>query len=220
MKRYPGEMTTGDEQVRADLRPHWWFFSRQIGVVLIGLVLFGFLLRLHGNLEKYALDGWGILAVIFLVWAGGVWLNWYYTHFVITTTRIIQRTGVISRHGVEIPLASITNINFNQGIWERVIGAGDLAIESAGRDGQSVFNHVRHPDAVQQLIYSTMTEAAQAHANMAGGMAAAPAPMATPAAAPAPSIPDQLAQLAHLRDTGVISADEFDAKKTELLNRM
>jgi predicted Zn-dependent peptidase len=38
--------------------------------------------------------------------------------------------------------------------------------------------------------------------------------------APAHSIPEQLDQLADLRDRGVITQAEFDAKKAELLGRM
>ncbi len=50
----------------------------------------------------------------------------------------------------------INNINFHQGIFERIIGAGDLDIESAGRDGQSHFDDVWHPDGVQQELYRQM----------------------------------------------------------------
>ena len=52
----------------------------------------------------------------------------------------------------------INNINFNQGIFERVIGTGNLEIESAGKDGQTVFDNIRHPDGVQQEIYKMMED--------------------------------------------------------------
>jgi hypothetical protein len=52
--------------------------------------------------------------------------------------------------------------------------------------------------------------------------AAAPPAPAAAAAAPAAGvdIPDQIAKLAALRDQGVLSADEFEAKKAELLDRL
>jgi hypothetical protein len=46
------------------------------------------------------------------------------------------------------------------------------------------------------------------------------APAAAPAPAPGPSVPDQLEQLASLRDRGIITPEEFEAKKSELLGRM
>ena len=72
------------------------------------------------------------------------------------TDRVIYRTGVLAKHGVEIPLTRVNNINFHQGIVDRLIGAGTLEIESAGKDGESRFSHVRHPDGVQQEIYRQM----------------------------------------------------------------
>ena len=127
------------------------------------------------------------------------------------------RTGVLAKHGVEIPMDRISNINFHQTIWERVIGAGDLEIESAGRDGQTKFNDVWHPDAVQHELYDQMEE----HARTRAGYGA-PGPAAAPAAAPSAgaSVPEQLDQLAALRDRGVITAAEFEAKKAQLLDRM
>ena len=112
------------------------------------------------------------------------------------------------------------NINFHQGIFERIIGAGDLDIESAGRDGQSHFDNVWHPDGVQQELYRQMEANAKKRAGWSnpGRAAAAPAPAA---AAPAPpTIPEQLQQLADLRDRGVITAAEFETKKAQLLERM
>lgn len=47
----------------------------------------------------------------------------------------------------------------------------------------------------------------------------APAPTLASAEAPI-DIPDQIAKLAHLRDSGILTAEEFDAKKQDLLARM
>ena len=63
---------------------------------------------------------------------------------------------MLAKRGVEIPLDRVNNINFSQGIVDRLVGAGTLEIESAGTDGQSRFTDVRHPDGVQQEIYRQM----------------------------------------------------------------
>lgn len=49
-----------------------------------------------------------------------------------------------------------------------------------------------------------------------GSIPAAPPPVEAPAAA-APSYMDELVQLAQLRDQGIISAEDFEAKKKQLL---
>ncbi|HEY1737792.1 MAG TPA: PH domain-containing protein, partial [Acidimicrobiia bacterium] len=130
---------------------------------------------------------------------------------------VVFRTGVVAKHGVEIPLARINNINFNQGIFERMIGTGNLEIESAGKDGQTTFDNVRHPDGVQQEIYKMMEDDERKRASWASSGAT---PAVTTAASPNASVPEQIEQLAKLRDQGVLTAQEFEAKKSELLKRM
>ena len=150
----------------------------------------------------------------------------------VTNQRVIYRTGVVSRKGAEIPLDRITNINFHQRIFERVIGAGNLEVQSAGEQGNTTFDFVRHPDGVQQEIYRQMdareTRQSSTDATAVGDAVAqalaAQQPAGTPAA-PAPAgsgadVPEQIEQLARLRDAGHITPEEFEAKKSELLGRM
>jgi uncharacterized membrane protein YdbT with pleckstrin-like domain len=210
---YPKKLLNEGEEVALDLRPHWWFFWKHImgGIGLIVLIVLIFAV-LDKSPRKYASIFWGLLAIVYAVWLVTRYLNWNFTHFVVTSDRVIYRTGVLAKRGVEIPMERINNINFHQGIWERVIGAGDLEIESAGKDGQSKFTDVWHPDGVQQEVYRQMEANARKRASWHGGHAAAPAA--------APSIPDQINQLAQLRDQGHITPAEFEAKKAELLGRM
>lgn len=217
---YPKRLLNEGETVALDLKPHWWFFSKQ---VLTGLPLFIALVLMfqvpdsQDTLRQILWWAWGILSIVWAVWLGIKYLDWNFTYFVVTGDRVVYRTGVIAKKGVEIPLERINNINFGQKVWERIIGAGDLSIESAGRDGQSIFSDVRHPDGVQQEIYRQMEGNARKRASWAAPQAAAAAP-AAPAAGP--SIPEQIEQLAELRDKGVISVEEFESKKADLLDRM
>jgi uncharacterized membrane protein YdbT with pleckstrin-like domain len=164
---------------------------------------------------------WAVLAVVWAVWLAVKYLQWNFTHFVVTSDRVIFRTGVASKHEVTIPLEQINNINFNQSIWERIVGAGDLEIESAGKDGQSRFDDVRQPDAVRQEINKQRDLDGRRRAAWSNpGAAPGTAGGAPAAAAREASIPEQLEQLAGLRDRGVITPAEFETKKAQLLERM
>jgi uncharacterized membrane protein YdbT with pleckstrin-like domain len=212
---YPSRLLNDGETVALDLRPHWWYFAKHIAASLVLIVLLVLIFQYHGTAHDVSFELWGLLA---LVWAGWLvlrYFNWTFTHFVVTSSRVIFRTGVLAKHGVEIPMDRINNINFHQSMWERVIGAGDLEIESAGRDGQSKFNDVWHPDAVQQELYKVMEEHARTRAGWTGPSAAPQA-----AAPPALSVAEQIQQLAGLRDSGAITAAEYEAKKAQLLERM
>jgi uncharacterized membrane protein YdbT with pleckstrin-like domain len=210
---YPSRLLNEGEDIALDLKPHWWFFGRNILIGIPLLVLFALILGTAGDTQRNLLWVWVAVAIAWAIWLAIKFVNWYFTHFVVTNKRVIFRTGVVSKRGVEIPLDRINNINFHQRILERVIGAGDLAIESAGKDGESRFSDVRHPDAVQQEIYRQAELHARERASWAG--AAAGKPTASEA-----SIPEQLEQLASLRDRGIISAAEFETKKAQLLERM
>src|SRR3954452_23342082 len=214
---YPDNLIQEGETVALDLRPHWWYFSRNIltGIPL-AIVLILVLGQLHG-------DGWaesslrllvGVVALAWAVWLGLKYLGWRMTYFVVTSRRVIYRSGVISKRGVEIPLERINNINFHQRLIDRIIGAGDLDIESAGKDGQSHFDFIRHPDGVQHEIYRQMEAR-----NMPVAMVQQ-APAVVSPAQPGTAVPEQIEQLARLRDQGHITDAEFEAKKAELLGRM
>ena len=212
---YPANLIQQGETVALDLRPHWWYFARQIltGAVLLVLVILVFGNQPDADWLQTGVNG--VTAILLVAWAGWLtlkYLQWRMTYFVVTDRRVIYRTGVFSKRGVEIPLERINNINFHQRLIDRMIGAGDLDIESAGRDGQSHFDFVRHPDGVQHEIYRQMEKR-----NMPQNFVAA-----TPAApvAAAPSVPEQIEQLAALRDQGHITDAEYEQKKSELLGRM
>jgi uncharacterized membrane protein YdbT with pleckstrin-like domain len=129
------------------------------------------------------------------------------TSLVVTTDRLIHRQGIIGKSGREIPLEHLTNIGYHQRIFERIIGAGDLRLESAGRDSAEVFKALPHPAAIQNEVYRQIDAAQNRAAGRMGGPVAA-------------SVPDQIDRLDELRRRGVITQAEFEAKKTQLLERM
>ncbi len=127
---------------------------------------------------------------------------WATSHFVVTTDRVIHRAGFIAKHSMEIPVEKISDVKFRQTVFERMIGAGDLILESAGEFGQETFGDIRKPEEVQKTIYE-MAEANQQELVPRQEQ----------------SIADELAKLDRLRDDGVISNEEFEAQKARLLNR-
>lgn len=209
---YPEDSLHPSEELVLHLHPHWWYIAKSV-IALVLAVAFGVVV-LAGNWW----DPLKILAAILVVVALGFfaerYVRWISTHFVLTSDRVIYRSGVIAKTGVEIPLESINAIHFEQRMFERLLGLGDLKVDSASVAGYSVFDDINHPDKVQNEIYLQM-EANDQRRFQPAVQAAAP-----PAAPAEPSIPEQLDQLSGLRDRGVITEEEFQAKKAELLGRM
>jgi uncharacterized membrane protein YdbT with pleckstrin-like domain len=218
---YPEHLIHDGETVALDLNPHWWYFIQHIavGTGILGLIAIWMSVSVS-FIEtglKYAIAG---LLIFWAIWLGIRFMAWRNTYFVVTDRRVIYRSGFVAKRGVEIPLDRITNIDFQQGPIERMIGAGDLDIQSAGRDGSSHFEDVRHPDAVQQEIYHQIENREQ-HRSNRNASAIASAIGAEGGIANANADPaEQLRRLAALRDEGVITPEEFEAKKADLLGRM
>ena len=223
---YPKNLINEGENLALDLRPHWWYFSKHI---LTGVPLFIVIVIIFGidddTVQQVA--GWitAALAIAWAIWLLVKFLQWTRTYFVVTDQRVVYRTGVFARHGVEIPLERINNLNFHQGIFERMIGAGDLDIQSAGDEGTTVFENVRHPDGVQQEIYRQMEgdatrDAGRGAEAIGDAVAKAVASQGGGGGGGGDDIPAKIEKLAKLRDEGHITAAEFEQKKAELLSKM
>ena len=219
---YPQDALHPSEELILDLHPHWWYFAKSAAVLVVTVIVAGWVLTLKGWDPLKLLMA--VLVLATLVWFVERYIRWVSTHFVLTSDRVIYRSGVIAKRGIEIPLERINTIFFHQRIFERMLGLGDLEIESASKDGAQRFDDIKNPSAVQNEIYQQMEQNEIKRANrISGGINSAQAANATAAAAaaaPSADIPEKIAALAALRDQGHITPEEFEAKKAELLGRM
>ncbi|MGA0885479.1 MAG: PH domain-containing protein [Ilumatobacteraceae bacterium] len=155
---YPQKLLNPGEETIVDLHPHWWYFAKQVLRLAVFFVLAIVVAVFTGEGSISGALRW--ISIVLVVISGfGValrWLSWVTTYFVVTSDRVIFRSGIISRRGVEIPLGRVNNVLFNQSLLERVIGAGDLLIESGGESGQQTFTDVRNPDRVQNAIHAAI----------------------------------------------------------------
>jgi uncharacterized membrane protein YdbT with pleckstrin-like domain len=214
---FPERLLGENEEVVFDLRPHWWAL---VGPALLGLAIVVVTSLAWGLMPGGSLQGAGRLGVqaigvlALLVWVAPRVGRWATTHLVLTTDRLIFRRGLLSRHPWEIPLGRINDVNFSRSLFERLLGAGDLVVESAGEHGQNVFGNVRDPAAVRLEIYHRMEENGR---RMLAQQATPPQPRAY---GRAPSALDDLERLAALRERGALSDAEFERKKRDLLDRL
>jgi uncharacterized membrane protein YdbT with pleckstrin-like domain len=204
---FPRKLLNDGEEVILDLRPHWWYLVRPTAALVVSILVAIVLFSVHGTVGRYSRDGAGVLAVVALLWFAGRYAKWTTTEFVVTTDRLIRRSGIIAKNGREIPLDRLNDISYRQSIFERIIGAGDLMIESAGERGQETIPDMRKPGLVQNEIYHQIEQLKGRDAARYAG----PREL---------SLPEQIEKLDELRQRGVISQDEFDAKKSQLLQRM
>src|SRR5213078_1555893 len=104
-----------------------------------------------GGVRIAALGVGAVVVVLFSVRRIVAWLT---DNFVVTSDRVIHREGFIAKRSMEIPLEAINDVRFEQGIVDRMVGAGSLVISSASEFGSNEFHDIRHPEEVQKTIYN------------------------------------------------------------------
>jgi membrane protein YdbS with pleckstrin-like domain len=195
---FPERLLNEGEEVVVDLRPHPYVLAGPVLLAVILIVVTA--VAAAANVPTAA--GWVLLVVLALALVHLVarYLRWRSTSLIVTTDRLIRRNGIVSRRGREIPLTHLADISYRQSLFDRVIGAGDLILESAGRDSEEVFSTIPRPAEVQNEIYRLMSDR-----------------QAVRSPAPLLSLPEQLEKLSDLHRRGVLSDAEFASTKARLL---
>ncbi|MCB1245785.1 MAG: PH domain-containing protein [Acidimicrobiia bacterium] len=204
--RWPENSLTENESIVTSFRPHWKVLAVRALIVVAAIVVAG--------LVDWAIDGgslivWSLALIAILIAIVKPLVDWWFTRYVLTTERLITRKGLIAQSGIEIPLDRITNVNFSQTVIERMLGAGDLLVESAGETGQSQFSDIPHPDRFQATLYKVREARTIAlgrgteHQDRSAGKGA-----------------EAIRELAKLRDEGLISDEEYEAKRAKLLREL
>ena len=148
---FPRRLLVDGEELVLELRPHWIALAlptlMTLGVVAVGFWLIS---KFDGAMTWVLFTVVVVLLILYpirqLVW-------WLTSYFVITTDRIIHREGWIAKHSMEIPLEAINDVRFRQTVFERMIGAGTLIVQSASESGREEFRAIRKPEEVQKTIY-------------------------------------------------------------------
>jgi uncharacterized membrane protein YdbT with pleckstrin-like domain len=199
---FPRRLLFEGEEVVRDLRPHWWFFAGP-AALLAGSLVALIWIAMSFDQAWLTLAAAGVV-VAALAWFIGRYLKWATTNFVVTTDRVVFRSGVIAKRGIEIPLERINTVFSHQRILDRILRNGDLTIESGGERGTETFFHIPTPAEVQNEIYLQLEQNQQQSRQQ-------PAPV---------DVVAQIDRLDDLRKRGVISEAEFQAKKAQLLDRL
>ena len=199
---FPRRLLFEGEEVVLDLRPHWWFFVGPATLLVVALVvLVAVAVRDLGDWALLAMAG---VVLGSLLWFAGRYTRWATINFVLTTDRLIYRSGVIAKRGIEIPLERVNTVFSNQTIFERLLRSGDVVIESGGEQGRQAFSDIPRPGEVQNEIYRQIEE--NQHRMFTAERAT--------------DVVDQIDRLDDLRRRGVITEAEFQAKKAKLLDQL
>ena len=196
---YPRKLLTPGEEIVSEFKPHWTAIVGPLSLSVLALALVVFL----SFYTTGALSTWGplVVGILWLVLTARGLINWLTTDHIITNERVIHRAGFISKTGKEIPLEMINTVSFHQSAFERMVRSGDVTIESAGEQGQTIYRDIPQAEEKKNLIYKAREDRMVSLER--GGLGVSKA--------------EQLQILSRLHDEGKLSDEEYNREKQQLL---
>jgi uncharacterized membrane protein YdbT with pleckstrin-like domain len=135
-------------------------------------------------------------------------LNWINKQYIITNRRVMQISGVVNKNVIDSSLEKVNDIKMVQSVFGRIFDYGDVEILTASELGANKFRRIARP-----IHFKTTLLNAKEKLDRGYDSESEPADEAE-------QIIDLLAKLDDLRDKGVISEEEFNQKKSDLLAKM
>jgi hypothetical protein len=237
-------LVAGERSIlRQHQHPFMLVWNARYSIIAIALAMIGGALRLvSGNPEGVggtlaAILGWVVLILFVFGIAWFLWgiLAYRNAEYVITSRRIIQVQGVINKTATDSSLEKINDAMLSESIFGRMFGFGDLDVLTASESGIERLRMLKDAKDFKKAMLEAKheLELELGRPTMPPFQAPVPAPAPAPApapvapaapAAPAPMSADDvqasLVRLGEMRDKGLITPAEYDAKKAELLDRL
>jgi uncharacterized membrane protein YdbT with pleckstrin-like domain len=143
------------------------------------------------------------------------YLNWHNKQFIVTNRRVMEIRGVINKRVSDSSLEKVNDVVLEQSIVGRFLNYGTVKIITGSDIGVNFFKHMAQPVRFKTEMLNQKEDLSEldAYGSRARRVLAEEAPTSG-------DIPELIAELDELRQKGIISAQEFEAKKAELLDRI
>ena len=199
-----------DEKILLITRQHWIKLILPIFIWLLVAALSIWLLQTTGLIITLAAALYPMIE----------YLNWKNNLWCITSVRVVDESGFFTRYSKESPLDKINNVEYDQSIWGRLFGYGNVDIQTAAEMGETTYELIHHP----KLLKDTITHAQEEYKktainNQAFQLAQAIAATSAASASTQNVIADELHKLFELLQKGAITQEEYNQQKSRLLQR-
>lgn len=209
---YLDRLLAPGERIVVRTRRHAIVLIRSVGAALV-VVLAGLFLAVYvGGVGRFAeterVWAWGGvgIALVGLCVALPAWLRWRSEEYLVTDRRVIQLEGVLSKRVLDSSLEKINDVRLSQSLAGRLLGFGTIEILTASETGMNRLDQVPAPLEFKRAMMATRGGTGTPSVV---GLATLPAPASTA---------NRLAELEDLRRRGLISEDEYSAKRAAILD--
>jgi uncharacterized membrane protein YdbT with pleckstrin-like domain len=194
-----------DENVVLVIRPHWLILVWPVLLTVIGVIL-GIVIGSYGYIIPLVLIGY--LGYKIIERNNNLWA--------VTNLRVIDEFGVFSLNSKESPLEKINNVTYNQTVWGRMFGYGNVQIQTAAETGATTYSTIERP----KLLKDTITQMQEEYKKSQILSKAQELAKAISRDSPKHSTADvatELEKLFELKQRGILSEEEFNARKKKIL---
>ncbi len=198
-----------NEKIVIKTRQHWMVMAGSIVsnlffalvIIVIGVVLMTFLL---GPMGAFALVLLIIPAALFI----HAYLDWWNEEYIITNRRVVQAEGVMNKRVIDSSLEKVNDVVLNQTFLGRLLDYGDIEILTASEIGVNKLHTIAHPVKFKtEMLNQKEALGSDEHFGGHGPIGQG-------------DVPTMISELDELRKQGVLTEEEFQQKKAQLLSKM
>lgn len=198
-----------DEKILVIIRQHWIKLALPFAAWLAAAVLLIFFAGTTGF----------IITIVAALYPMYEYLNWKSNLWCVTNLRVVDESGFFSRYSKESPLDKINNVEYDQSIWGRIFGFGNVDIQTAAEMGETTYQLIHDPKLLKDSITLAQEEYKKAQINkqateLAQAIAKSTATIQQP---PQQMIADELQKLFNLYQQGALTQEEYVTQKNRLL---
>jgi uncharacterized membrane protein YdbT with pleckstrin-like domain len=194
-----------NEKILFETHQHWFVLFGKIFLEVLLIVVISVASFALTPFYPFAIYGL-ILVLVPLAGMLGDILTWRNKAYIVTNRRVIQISGVLNKDVVDSSLEKVNDVKMSQSFLGRLFGYGDIEILTASELGVNLFHEIANPvdfktamlNAKEKMGFDELGSAARG----------------------SPDIPSMIEKLDNLRKRGILSEEEFQRKKAELLAKL
>ena len=208
-KSYIENLLGDQERIILVTRQHWFMLVKSI--VLEILLIFIIIAIAIGTTVLFSQYTWLIAitgAVVLLIPLATMIrdvLDWSNRRYIVTNRRVIQISGVFSKDVIDSSLEKVNDVKLDQSFLGRLFDYGDIEILTASELGANLFKRIGEPIRFKAAMINAKEQLER------GGESGFKE---------AVNLPEMIAELDQLRQKGILTEEEFQNKKTELLKKI
>lgn len=141
-----------DEKLLFETRKHWFFLLIPFLIALVLIVLsFYIYFKLEEKSNLYLAIP--VLSILYFIYRYYSWKN---DLWAVTNIRVIDESGVFTINSKESPVDKINNVAYRQSVLGRILGYGNVQIQTAAEMGETSYTSISHPAKLKEALSNAM----------------------------------------------------------------